>query len=173
MTMESSGYGGEDGTITRAYADVIAQNSIPYGAGFGAESLSFHDMVLYSQGLPCSNDWCSIFNNYFGHSSMLGLQTISPTADATCDSDPGPGESCSLIYIIPFAIQRHANVFEIGSVNLLCAYLAGYNVTNSECTESAPYNGWAAALAAAAQGQPASTSATAGAAALSGTASLQ
>jgi hypothetical protein len=128
-------------------------------------------VVLYSEGQPCSNDWCNIFNTYLGIPPILGLQTISATADATCNSDPGPGQSCSLIYIIPFAIQRHTNVFEIGSINLLCAYYSTYS--NPACTAPAPGNGWAAALAAAAQGQPASTTATAGAAAVSGTASLQ
>jgi hypothetical protein len=171
MVMESSGYGGNDTIVTTAWADAVAQNSIPYGAGFGAESLAFHDMVLYSEGQPCSNDWCNIFNTYLGIPPILGLQTISATADATCNSDPGPGQSCSLIYIIPFAIQRHTNVFEIGSINLLCAYYSTYS--NPACTAPAPGNGWAAALAAAAQGQPASTTATAGAAAVSGTASLQ
>lgn len=171
MTMESSGYGGEDNIITLAWSDAIAQNSIPYGAGFGAESLAFHDMVLYSEGMPCSNDWCNIFNSYFGLTPILGMQPISGTSDAYCNSDPGAFASCSLVYILPFAIQRHANVFEIGTVNLLCAYYSAYS--HAGCTQSAPGNGFAAALAAAAQGQPVSTSATTGTATISGTTSLQ
>lgn len=59
----------------------------------------------------------------------------------------------------------------VGSINLLCAYYSTYS--NPACTSPAPGNGWAAALAAAAQGQPPSTSAASGAAALSGTARLQ
>jgi hypothetical protein len=171
MTMESSGYGGNDPTITLDWSDAVAQNSIPYGAGFGAESLAFHDMVLYLAGMPCSNDWCNIFNSYFGLTPILGMQPVSGTSDAYCSSDPGPFSSCSLVYILPFAIQRHANVFEIGSVNLLCAYYTVYS--NAGCTQPAPWNGFAAALAAAAQGQPVSTSAISGATTLSGGASIQ
>src|SRR6202043_201539 len=91
MIIESSGYGGENNVITLAYADAVAQNSISYGAGFGAESLAFHDMVLYSQEQPCSNDWCNVFNTYFGIAPILGMQNISKTADAHCNTDPGAG----------------------------------------------------------------------------------
>lgn len=170
MTIESSGYGGNDPVITLAWADAVAQNSIPYGAGFGAESLAFHDMVLYSEGSPCSNDWCSIFNTYYGISPMLGLQTISSSSDATCDSDPGAALTCSLAYVIPFGIQRHANVFEISSKDLLCAFYGAYSAPTT-CTQQP--NGFAAALLAAAAGQPASTSAAAGSTMLSGSAILQ
>jgi hypothetical protein len=170
MVTESSGYGGENSTITTAWADTIAQNSIPYGAGFGAESLALNDAVLYSEGLPCSNDWCAIFNSYYSKTPMLGLQTIASLSDPTCTSNPGAGQTCSLVYVLPFGTQRRANVFEIGYGDLLCAfYSGGY----SGCSSGSPAPGYAAAISNAEQGLPSSTTTLVGPARLSGKAAIE
>lgn len=90
MIIEGSGYGGV-GAITTAWAEAVASAAISNGAGYGVESLALHDLTLYAEGMPCSNDWCASFNTYFIQSPpMLGLQTIG-ISDHRAPAIPGPG----------------------------------------------------------------------------------
>jgi hypothetical protein len=169
MIIEGSGYGSPaQPNVGSAYADAVASAAVANHAGVGAESLALNDQFLYAAGLPCSNDWCNIFNTYYFQAPIRGLQTISQS-DPTCTSNLGPGNACSLIYILPFATQRHANVLEIANEDLLCAYGVSY----SGCSEPNPFPPYVTALANAAVGQPSATSTTDGNAAATGKATLQ
>jgi hypothetical protein len=173
MIVEGSGYGGA-APITTAWADAVASAAIANGAGYGAESLALHDLTLYSGGSACSNDWCGIFNNYFAQAPrMLGLQTISKS-DPTCTSDPGPGLTCSLVFVLPFATERHANVLEIAYEDLLCAYdMATPEYVTSFCpTHSAPYGPYQTAIANVLAGKPKGTAVIGGSAKVAGNASV-
>jgi hypothetical protein len=171
MIIEGSGYGGENVTITTAWADVVAAAAISNGAGYGVESLAVHDQTLYAAGSPCSNDWCNSFNTYFIQSPpMLGLQTIS-ISDPSCTSDPGASQTCSLVYVLPFGTERHANAFELAYEDMLCAYESGYG--GSTCTVGSATNGYAAAIANALAGKPNGTAAVAGRATITGQAAVQ
>ena len=177
MIIEGSGYGSSGQTIGTAYADAVASAAVLNGAGFGAESLALHDQILYASGAPCSNDWCGIFNTYALRAPMLGLQTVNPS-DPNCNTDLGPGNTCSLIFVLPFSTQRHASVLEVANGDLLCAY-ANNTYSSTLCTSPvtglslSPYPPYSTALRNAASGLPNSTSVTNGQASASGTLSLQ
>lgn len=174
MTMEGSGYGGPaQPHVPAAYADAVASAAVANGAGVGAESLALHDQVLYAAGSTCSNDWCNILNVYALEAPILGLQTIGKS-DPTCTSDPGAANTCSLIYVLPFATQRHANVLEIANQDLLCAYAMLYSdPTTCPSSIAHPFAPYSTALANASAGQPAYTSATNGKASATGKTVLQ
>ena len=175
MIIEGSGYGGENIYITNAWADAVATAAISNGAGYGAESLAFHDLTLHASGSPCSNDWCNIFDsNFINSPKMLGLQTISPS-DPSCTSDPGAALTCSLVYVLPFATERHANVFELGYPDLLCAYdNSSPEYTSAYCPSGyAPYGPYKTAIANAEAGVPRGTSVIGGSAKVSGSATVK
>lgn len=171
MLMEGSGYGNA-ADVGIAYADAVASAAAANGAGIGAESLALNDQFLYASGAACSNDWCNIFNTYALQAPMLGLQTID-TSEPSCTSDPGAGKTCSLVFVLPFGTQRHANVFEIANGDLLCAW-GGAAYSSTPCPSmTSPYAPYKTAIQNAASGLPNSTSITSGSAVASGTGSVR
>jgi hypothetical protein len=137
MVLEASMYGGEtlsnnDGTTMLVWADDVAGSAVSNGLGIGAESLAgatdTGDLTLYSQGSPCSNDWCALFNQYalavpkYLGVPMPGLQTAS-VSNPSCANQPSScNQTGSLLTVLPFGTQRHGRVFEIGYPDLICAY---------------------------------------------------
>ena len=158
-----------------SWADAVASAAISNGAGYGVESLALHDLTLYAEGMPCSNDWCGIFNTYFIQAPpMLGLQTVSQS-DPSCTTDGGAGAACSLVYTLPFATERHANVFELAYEDLLCAYDTDTmpEYVTAYCPSTyAPYGPYQTAIANALAGQPSGTSTIKGRASITGSASV-
>ncbi len=191
MILEASMFGGlslgmGDGSIPIVWADDVAQVAIANGLGIGAESLNGTtdqgDPLLYSQGQTCSNDWCGLFNSYYSIAPIQSLQTITPTNPNCLNQSSTCNGTGSLVTVLPFATQRRGTTFEIYYQDLLCAYDTNGYSDSTYCPEIsagpppvylAPYLPYQLALTDAAAGQPNSTSAVSGNAALSGTASIQ
>jgi hypothetical protein len=177
MTLNASMFGGEsfgtNGVVPIQWADDIARIAIANGFGITAESLQSADLTDYAAALPCSNDWCNLFNLYYPFAPILGLQTVD-VSNPSCMTSCASSLTGSLVTVLPFGTQHHARVFEIKYVDLLCAYdQNSYSSTNCPNPPDAPYAPYAAALANTAAGQPPSTSALSGAAGLAGSAAIR
>jgi hypothetical protein len=181
VVLEASPFGGvslgmNDGTIPISWADDVAQVAIENGFGIGAESLSGTtdqgDLLLYSVGQPCSNDWCSLFNSYSSVAPMQSLQTLSQSKPSCLNQSSTCNITGSLVTVLPFATQHQGTTFEIYYEDLLCAYDQN-PYSDSDCTVPTPYTPYESALTNAAAGQPSGTSNLVGASNLSGPAAIQ
>jgi hypothetical protein len=188
MILDSSMFGGEsfgtNGVVPIQWADDIARIAIANGFGITAESLQSADLTDYAAALPCSNDWCSLFNYYYSIAPMQGLQTISQS-NPNCLNQPstcgGGNLTGSLVTVLPFATQRRDTVLEVYYQDLLCAYDQD-NYYDSDCPELsvgpppiylAPYMPYQTSLTNAVAGRPNSTGNVTGSSALSGAADIQ
>jgi hypothetical protein len=101
--------------------DQVAAFAVSKNIGFGSQGLQESDIQAYDAGQPCTADWCNLFNQYAGQ-VPLELQTAT-------QSDPtGGGVTGSLVTLLPFAAQRHADIMEIYYQDWLTAYDPSYTV---------------------------------------------
>jgi hypothetical protein len=99
--------------------DQVAAFAVSNKIGFGSQGLQESDITSYQAGQPCTADWCNLFNQYQGQ-VPLELQTAT-------QSDPtGGGMTGSLVALLPFAAQRHANIMEIYYQDWLTGYDPSY-----------------------------------------------
>jgi hypothetical protein len=99
--------------------DQVAAFAVSNKIGFGSQGLQESDISNYNAGQPCTADWCNLFNQYQGQ-VPLELQTAT-------QSDPnGGGVTGSLVVLLPFAAQRHADIIEIYYQDWLTAYDPSY-----------------------------------------------
>ncbi len=100
-------------------ADAVAATAAPLGIGLGSQGLQASDISNYNQSIPCSGDWCKNFGEYSG-AVPLELQTLG----VSCVSNNC--QTGSLNNLIPFAIDHHAQIFEIYWADWLSAYDPSY-----------------------------------------------
>ncbi|MGD0567166.1 MAG: hypothetical protein ABSA78_02075 [Candidatus Sulfotelmatobacter sp.] len=99
--------------------DQVAAFAVSNKMGFGSQGLQESDIASYAAGQPCTADWCNLFNQYQGQ-VPLELQTAT-------QSDPtGGGVTGSLVALLPFAAERHADIMEIYYQDWLTAYDPSY-----------------------------------------------
>jgi hypothetical protein len=121
-----------------AYADTEALNGIANGFGLGNEGLRKSDMKNYP---VCSGDWCNLFTeeSYVQPTPIFELQTYGQSdPSATCTPSCWNGvqqQTGPLPALLSFAVEHHANTFEIYSLDLLLAldpHYPGYNQYHDE-----------------------------------------
>jgi len=167
--------GNGDGSTALNWADDGASEAVTYGLGIGTQSLAGNatngDQIEYAQSSACSNDWCNIFNTYApsanGKAAFTYLQTTSPSnpgcllQPASCN---GGNLTGSLLTVLPFASQRHNQLFEIAYLDILMGYSANGCTDNpSNCgSVSTPYAPYQTAIQNAQNGVPSFTAVTVG-----------
>ena len=99
-----------------AVNDWEAQNAKAHNIGFGSQAFSLSDVTANNNKQPCTSDWCNTFQTDSGI-APLELQTLNV-------SDPNnlPGNIGSLTTLIPFALNFHAQIFEIYLTDFQIAY---------------------------------------------------
>jgi hypothetical protein len=105
------------------WTDTEAANAVAEGFGFGLQGLQASDMARYP---TCTGDWCNLFNKYAGQAPILQLSTLGPTdPSGTCSPpscSPGQRVTGPLPPLLAFAVQHHANTFELYPLDLLIAF---------------------------------------------------
>jgi hypothetical protein len=107
----------------RVWTDTEAANAVAVGFGFGLQGLQAGDIAHYPN---CTGDWCNLFDKYAGQAPILELSTLGPS-DPTGNCSPpscSPGQRVTgpLAPLLTFAVQHHANTFEIYPHDLLVAF---------------------------------------------------
>jgi hypothetical protein len=120
--------------------DAVAARAVQDGIGIGNQGLQQSDISQYQSTQTCGADWCALFNANQGK-VPLELQTVFA-------SDPdGSGQTGSLVSLMPFGVQRHAQILEIYFVDWLTAYDPSYsNYTAYHSAYAAAFNSTAQAL---------------------------
>jgi len=123
-----------------ALPDAVAARAVQDGIGFGNQGLQQGDVAEYQSTQTCGADWCRLFDTYQGK-VPLELQTVFA-------SDPdGSGQTGSLVSLMPFALQRHAQILEIYFVDWLTAFTPDYsNYTAYHASYAATFNSTADVL---------------------------
>lgn len=114
--------------------DAVAARAVQDGIGIGNQGLQQKDISDYQSTQTCGADWCGLFDTYQGR-VPLELQTVAA-------SDPdGSGQTGSLVSLMPFGLQRHAQIFEIYFVDWLTAYDPDYsNYTSYHVAYAGAFN---------------------------------
>jgi len=120
--------------------DAVAGRAVKDGIGIGNQGLQQGDVSEYQSTQTCGADWCGLFNTYQAK-VPLELQTVFA-------SDPdGSGTTGSLVSLMPFGLQRHAQILEIYFVDWLTAYDPQYtNYTAYHTAYAAAFNSTAESL---------------------------
>jgi hypothetical protein len=119
--------------------DAVAARAVQDGIGIGNQGLEQADVSEYASTQTCGADWCSLFNTYQGK-VPLELQTVAA-------SDPDGSGTGSLVTLMPFALQRHAQILEVYFVDWLTAYDPGYaNYTTYHAAYASAFNSTADVL---------------------------
>jgi hypothetical protein len=87
-------------------SDAVAARAVQYGFGFGTQGLTVGQIQAYESGQWVYANWAPLFNQYAGQ-VPLEIQTTGQT------SPPGTTDVGSLVPLLPFALQRHAQIFEL------------------------------------------------------------
>lgn len=104
-----------------SWADEEAATATSLGIGIGSEGASNHDIYAYNLGRPTDSDWAHLFDTYYG----LGL--VQQTQTLTQSNPGGGGRAGSLVPLMPFETQHHANTLELYVQDLYCTYVPGYH----------------------------------------------
>jgi hypothetical protein len=113
--------GGQNSIVDATWSQQEAADAVSHGLVLGSQGLQMRDISSHKAGQSCSNDFCNIYNQHYPRSAILEMQTASPT-DPAGQQRPG-----SLVDLLPFAIARHANAFELFPQDLFIAYNPNYN----------------------------------------------
>jgi hypothetical protein len=82
--------------------------------GIGSQGLQTSDIASYQAGKACTVDWCKNFDTYVGQ-GPLELQMDH-------NSVPDGSGTGSVATLVPFAVQRHAQILELFEPDLEAAY---------------------------------------------------
>jgi hypothetical protein len=132
--------GGSGATADPTYGSDEAQIAVTYKNasgltnGIGSQGLQASDITNYAAGADCTSDWCAAFNTYAKSGIPLELQQLGLSAPVQLTgADTTTGD---LRPLLPFAVQRHASIIELYSLDALLAYDPNYCVlpaTNGLC----------------------------------------
>jgi hypothetical protein len=109
------------------WADSEAASAAAQGLVIGSEALQSSDQTAYASGTPCSNDWCSIFNQYVFSVPIRESQTAGLACPLPNESDCTNIHAGSLTNLFVFGVQRHISHFEIFGNDLRCAFDSSYH----------------------------------------------
>lgn len=101
------------------FADTMAASNISLGIGIGSGGAQLSDLENFPKGLPCSSDWCALFNQYQRAGVILMLQSYTQTNPA---NNPPTG---SLAVLLPFMVVNHCNSYESYYGDLQTAFEKG------------------------------------------------
>jgi hypothetical protein len=103
-------------------ADNEAAHGAANGFGLGYQGLRAADIATYPL---CTSDWCHLFAQYFGPTLHMELQPVGQTdPSGTCTPSCWDGvqqQTGPLPPLLSFAVEHHANTFEIYALDLLVA----------------------------------------------------
>jgi Abnormal spindle-like microcephaly-assoc'd, ASPM-SPD-2-Hydin len=111
------------------YADTEAAHGIANGFGLGTQGLQTSDITSYPL---CQGDWCNLFAKYSSvqPTPIFELQPYGQSdPSATCTPscwDVNQQQTGPLPPLLSFAVEHHANTFEIYSPDLLVALDPNY-----------------------------------------------
>lgn len=95
--------------------------------GFGSQGLQQQD---YGTLNTCTSNWCNMFAQYYNDSPVVPLELQTVLLSDPIPNDPPvggtPSQTGSLSMLIPFAIQKHAQIFELYPFDLLYAFDSNY-----------------------------------------------
>jgi hypothetical protein len=110
-------------------ADKEAAAAVKNGITIGVQGWEVSDNTAKT----CTSDWCALFATYTGKIGPLELQTIAA-------SDPtGVLATGSLVDLIPFAVNHHADVLELYETDWLLALDPDYATTKGATASYASY----------------------------------
>lgn len=125
------------------WADEEAATATSLGIGIGSEGVSNLDITRYNEDRPGDADWIHLFDTY----ANLGL--VQQTQTLGQSNPSGQGQVGSLVPLMPFETQHHANTMELYIQDLYCAYVPGYHDSTGCPSGYAPYVPYQKAIAAA------------------------
>ncbi len=103
------------GVWDQSYPTAEATSAVANGQGIGSQGWQESDITNYSAGLPCTSNWCALFDQYTGQVPLELQQAGQSVAN-------GGTTTGSMANIIPFAVARHVTIFEIYVQDLLTAF---------------------------------------------------
>jgi hypothetical protein len=120
-TPQDPSYGTAEAAVAVAHHNASGQVN-----AFGSQGLCATDSTNYAQNPPayCASDWCGTFDTYYEMEPNLELQQrdlsdpVGATQSLTGDFRP----------LLPFAVQRHATIIELYSLDALLAFDPNYCV---------------------------------------------
>ena len=115
-----------DTTSYTALPDFEAQTAVMNGFGFGDNGLQSSDLANSAANLPCTGNWCALFDQYAGQ-VPLELQEANPSNPS--GSDPG-NPTGNLAQLIPLAAAHHATILELLMDDLYLAYDPNFTPKN-------------------------------------------
>jgi hypothetical protein len=120
FSLSPTEYGTGSVPIDYQTPDQAAAIAVDAGFAIGNQAWREGDSATYAANGHCGGDWCALFDLYRGQVA-LELQTVAGT-------DPGPfdGGTGSLARMLPFALQRGAQILEIYNEDWLCSFDATY-----------------------------------------------
>jgi hypothetical protein len=102
--------------------DFEAATAVSNGFGFGNNGLQKTDITNAASNMPCTGDWCAMFDKYAGQ-VPLELQESDPSNPSGSDPNDATG---NLANLIPLAVSHHATILEILMDDLYLAYDPNY-----------------------------------------------
>jgi hypothetical protein len=104
-----------NGFWDQSYSIAEATSAVANGQGIGSQGWQQSDIANFAAGLPCTSDWCSLFDQYTGEVPLELQQAGQSVAN-------GGTTTGSMAEIIPFAVAHHVNILEIYVQDLLTAF---------------------------------------------------
>jgi hypothetical protein len=101
-----------------AFPDFEAATAVSNKFGFGNNGLQKSDITNSASNLPCTGDWCAMFDKYAG---QVPLELQTATASNPSGSDPS-NPTGNLVDLLPVAIQHHATILEVLMPDLMLAF---------------------------------------------------
>ena len=103
------------GATQYSIADTEAAVAVADGIAFGNEGLTQTDIAEYNAQQPCEANWCAEFDLHAGRVPLELQLGGGAKSDPTCHPGPCLGNGTgSLVDLLPFAVQRHTTILEIG-----------------------------------------------------------
>jgi hypothetical protein len=110
-------------------ADIEAANAFKNGITIGVQGWEKSDNTAKT----ATSDWVALFNQYYSKIGPLELQTLAA-------SDPtGASQTGSLVDLIPFAVNHHAQILELYTLDWLLALDPNYSTMNGATQGYASY----------------------------------
>ena len=116
------------------YADSEAAYAVANQQGIDTNGLQQSDITNFNAGLPCTSDWCALFNQY-GATSYNG-KPITLSIQTLGWSDPtGQAQVGSLVDLLPFIRQRGVKNLELWLPDVALAFSPNYcNYVYAQCS---------------------------------------
>jgi hypothetical protein len=103
------------GRWDQSYTTAEARSAVANGQGIGTQGWQQADIANFKAGLPCTSDWCTLFDQYAGQVPL----ELQQAGDSVANGGTTTG---SMADIIPFAAAHHTDILEIYIEDLMTAF---------------------------------------------------